>query len=293
MSEWFVVRNVSDVICSRPITGWLWDGILLPGTTTLLAGHWRLGKSTLIIGLLGAMYRREPYLGLDTTPPGRVVYFTEEGPYSLRGKVMDVLHPEWPVSFWQARPGTRWYHVLQTISCLSNCLVVIDTISEFAAVRDENSIEFGLRARELSRIVRESDVSCLVVHHTTKWGAEEGSGRGVRGHTSFPAVMDVVLLMLPERDEDGGVDPNRGYLLTRSRFAETPSEIAYEYHPAFNLLLPRDRPHHSGPSGRYSPQQVVEAIRRYGGVRKAATVLGISPSQVSRLARRASDIDED
>ncbi len=65
---------------------WLWSGYVAPSAVTLWSGWPKVGKTTMLFALLGALEKGEPFLGLPTRAAG-VLLLTEERKGTLASKV--------------------------------------------------------------------------------------------------------------------------------------------------------------------------------------------------------------
>jgi hypothetical protein len=89
---------------------WNWAGLVAPRTITLLAGKPKVGKSTFLFGLFGALVAGEPFLGRQTSKSGLLLLSEEREDtlaekrraFGLGGEGIDLLmrheasgHP-WP-----------------------------------------------------------------------------------------------------------------------------------------------------------------------------------------------------
>jgi hypothetical protein len=226
---------------------WCWRYYLAPGVTTLYAGRAKVGKSTLLFGLLGALERGESFLGLATVPTG-VLLLSEEPAAALRKKAdqfgleMSLREPESPsrgetiasrVHLLRRAhtQGLRWAEIVrQAIAyALEHGLgvLVVDTFDKWTGLRgdDENKTGAVLEALEPLREAAAAGLAVLVITHHRKGGGK--FGEGVRGASALVGACDIVLEV--ERDP---TDETRRRRILRgiSRFEEPP-ELVVELDP--------------------------------------------------------------
>jgi AAA domain len=189
-------RPLSHLRELPPEPPWLWEGFLVPGSLTMLAGHPFAGKSTLVGGLLRSLELGEPFLG-RVTRQGTALLLSEEDDYGLRsrggvlglldskseyvGRGSGVLSLEWPQLI-----------ELSTSHALSqgHSLLVIDTFPGLAGLGDEQENDAGAigeRMRPLQRAAAEG-LAVLFLHHMNGFGKPRGS-------KAFRGIVDIELLL--------------------------------------------------------------------------------------------------
>lgn len=202
---------------------WLWRGYLARRNLTLLSGTPKAGKSTLLFGFLKSLSQSEDFLGLGTTSVPTVL-LTEESVPLLRQRRDELGLSTAPLHILPLQPGLSWPHCIAYIKrrILSGCgLVVVDTLSRFWGVSDENDAAQVIRALgPLFALTRAHDVAILGLHHTRKAGGPGGAG--VRGSNALTGAVDISI-------ELGRVHPYdktpRRRLESISRYGETPGTL--------------------------------------------------------------------
>ena len=175
---------------------WLWENYLAPASMTLIAGAPKVGKSTLLFALFSS-FREGGVLLNARTRPCKVMFLTEERPGTLWDKraqwgtmghvsvVMrhEVMDQEWPALIERAAIEAQF------LGCQ---VLVVDTLSEWAKIEDENDASL---VNEALRCIQESciprNLGVFLVHHMRKSQGEHGSG--IRGSSAFAASVEVIL----------------------------------------------------------------------------------------------------
>jgi AAA domain/Primase C terminal 2 (PriCT-2) len=212
------------------------DGVLpQTGVGALYApsGH---GKTFLTLDMGLSIGRGQPFAGQYETEPGAVAYVVLEAPDSVKRRVLaykrehrvnDALFGliEYPLDLGDAASVKGL--VAEIAQLREAChapvrLVVIDTLSQAMAGRDENSAkDVSLAIKHMKTISAEVGAFVLAVHHTGK-----DEGKGLRGSSALYANVDVVLSVSGERD-----DPVRHVHLEKTRDGEQRPLCAFTLEP--------------------------------------------------------------
>jgi hypothetical protein len=172
---------------------WLWNRLVAPGSTTLLAGQPKVGKSTLLYGLLGAMSNGVEFLDRPTRASTALI-LSEEPREAIQAKIVrfggehhgvprtDLRAFTWPEQIEQATQ----YALDRKVA-----LIVVDTFAELAGLRgeDENDAGAVLGALDPLKAAAEQGLAVLIVHHQRKSGGRYGSA--VRGSGALVAAVDI------------------------------------------------------------------------------------------------------
>jgi hypothetical protein len=198
------------------------------GTLNVLAAYMKVGKSTFAYALAMAVARGNSFLDGSTQAGGVLILAVEEHrrDVKLRLALFGML-PKDPIHVHAAAldssPATlatiRAYIMAHKIT-----LVILDTLSRFWKIEDENSnAQVMARLSPLLDLARETDVALLLVHHERKAGGEEG--RSIRGGSALFSLVDQALIL--ERRQGG--DRSHRILRVIGRYSESPAEQVLEY----------------------------------------------------------------
>ena len=109
--------------------------------------------------------------------------------------------------------------MLETVSRIRPIMVVVDSLSRFMRLKDENDASLVNRGIEpLLRTCRELSTSVIAIHHDRK--REGNSGRNMRGSSAILAAVD---LSIEVKRADG--DQSRRQLLMTGRCSGVPDRL--------------------------------------------------------------------
>ena len=211
---------------------WLWDGFLARGHITLLSALWKAGKTTLLAELFRCM-QEEITLAGQKTHKCKVLFLSEEreSQWVLRREEKKLSLPIHIL----CNPLKRklkyeeWVAWIEKAAnyCTENeiSLAVIDTMTTFSSVTDENDSSQVNAALLPLNYFREKNIAVLLVHHFRKSGGNEGTAS--RGSGALMSYADVIMEFSRLEPED--TNSNQRKLVSLSRFDETPGEIILDY----------------------------------------------------------------
>lgn len=206
---------------------WIWDGCLMQGGMTILAALPKAGKSTLLFDLLAAIRDGRPFLNMNTRAGTRTLLFSEE-PASL-------MHERWKrlgdipnLRIVPLQIGLTWQKIVPYCKIKAQTddrqLVIIDTLSRFWDVQDENDgRQVDAALTPLLTVCRNTGFALLLIHHTRKSGGSQGTG--VRGSGALAGNADIILELSRLHPQDRG---SRRRLSGWSRFADVPDDLVIE-----------------------------------------------------------------
>lgn len=210
---------------------WLWENFIAKGNITLLSALAKAGKTTLLRCLFVAMKNGEEFAG-QPTRKNNILVLSEESPSewadSREGVEDDDIEH---VLIW-SRPTrgipskSEWSKVIDGVSktCTERKidLVVVDTISTFWPVENENDASMVKRALvPLFKLTEDNGVALVLVHHFKKGGGDQGQAS--RGSTALVGHVDNIIEF--RRNDDG--TPSQRRLKTMGRFVRE-TEIIIE-----------------------------------------------------------------
>jgi len=213
---------------------WLWAGYLARGEITLFTSGWKLGKTTLVSGLLRALGLGEPFLGRNCTP-ARVLVVSEESraQWSERQVAIPIGdHVRLLSRPFLCRPTpqqwddlVRYAEGMRTDSELA--ALVIDPLAAFLPGSTESDPGALLAMLHPLRRLATNGVAVLILHHPTKKAAEEGYQP--RGNGILLGYVDIAVEL--NRLSPLTTDTCRRRLRAFSRHAGTPSSLVFEWTP--------------------------------------------------------------
>lgn len=204
----------------------------------------KAGKSTLVLALVRAVVKGQPFLGRPTKQ-GPIVYLTEQSKASFRetAKRVGLLGcPDLHVLYYGDTIGTRWPDVfpraIQHAKRVGARLIVVDTLPQWAGLTGdaENNAGDALAAVRPLQEANARGIAVVVNRHERKGGGSlANSGRG---SGAFAGAMDVIVrITKPE----GNADPKVRVLEAVGRYDVPPEAyVSFDHSGTFQLL--GDRP---------------------------------------------------
>jgi hypothetical protein len=202
------------------------------GTTFDLVGKMKKGKTTFILLACRAALRGQPFLDLPTKRV-KVLYLTEQSRRSFRDKLrsLDLLgESDLRVLFRSDFIGWSWETICrfvgEQVHRFDITLLVVDTLSDWAQVENENDAAEALRVMDPLRTIAESGVAVVTVRHA---GKGEHGGQDVvdvgRGSSAFAGAVDTLCVL---EGAPGSGHPNRRQLRFISRKDDVPPTMIVE-----------------------------------------------------------------
>jgi hypothetical protein len=230
-------------------TDWLWDGYLARGTITLLTGNWKVGKTTLLTGLLQRLAAGGQFLG-RRCEPARAWVVSEESvrQWVDRVRLMPVgPHAQLLSRPFLTRPTPAAWSDLVTLAIDARAaggpdLFVVDAVAWFLTSRHEDDAATLLALLQPLRRLAADGAAVLLVHRPRQTTADDGSTAG--GGGALPGSVDVILEM--HRYGRHRTDDRRRRLVGLSRQPETPRSLVYEWDPATGGFAAVDDRHDLG-----------------------------------------------
>ena len=224
--------RLSEISAEKEKVSWIWDGFLCSGHKTLFSALWKSGKSTLIGHLLKAIEEKKPLAGQETKK-SKVLILSEESEYiwSTRREEQELKSEDvWIFS----KPlktklnFKQWEEFVIKISKFDEKekidLVIIDTISDFWSVYQENDAsQTNMAIKPLDHLT-DLGASVLLIHHFRKGGGSEFVAS--RGSGAISSAVDIIM-EFRRLDLESPTDTKR-VLKSISRFQETPREVVIE-----------------------------------------------------------------
>ncbi len=208
---------ISEVADSAPAEpDWIWEGYLAPGTITLLAGRPKVGKSTLVFGLMIAVAEGQAFCA-HPTRASRVVLLSEERAGTFVDKLPKRALPAGiDVLLHQAAYDVAWAEIVSQASAHAGPggLLVVDTLADFAELPADSENAAGAVQGAMRPLLKAAGTGCavLVLAHQRKAAGEYGEA--IRGSNALTAGVDVVL----ELERAGSIGADARVLKCVSRY---------------------------------------------------------------------------
>jgi len=206
----------------------LWNGYLVPGGLTLIAGKPKVGKSTVLFGLIEALTSGRPFLGRATQRAG-VLLLSEEREGTLAEKQRKFgLDPDGEQVHLLMRHEARdheWPEIVARASdyCRENGLgvLVVDTWDKWSGLGGDSENSAGAVIEALAPLLdaAASGLAVVIVTHHRKGGGKHGEA--VRGSNALAGAVDVVI----DTERLGDADEQARVLRAESRYSRTPAEL--------------------------------------------------------------------
>lgn len=231
-------RTMADLAGAvTAVVSWIVDRVIpAGGALVLLAAFMKVGKSSLAYALISAVLRGIPFLGLETRQGPVLLLAVEELERDvlirLRScgvSVADALRVH--VGALPDSPE-MWDELRAYLQELRPVLVVVDTLTRFWSVRDENdNAQVNREAGKWLDLARATGVTVLLVVHEGKSGGEHG--RSIRGASALFALADQAVIL----DRRRGGSLTQRTLKILGRYSESPSELVIDLQDGVYTVL--------------------------------------------------------
>jgi hypothetical protein len=215
---------------------WLLDGVIPQRAVTAVAAAPKMGKSTIVYGLLGAAFREEEFLDRPTVRLPTLIVHPDEGIARVRFKVNEYGFPEdAPIWFLRTTMKLRgegaWRRVLEVLGETKARILVIDSVSNFWDIKDENSNAevSDWMARVMDLAENGGITVILIYHHGQRGRVVKAAGASMRGATAFFQCLDQGIDVFQGESD---IDKNERLMKILGRFDESPNEMRYTLHEA-------------------------------------------------------------
>jgi hypothetical protein len=279
-----------------PEPPWLWHGYIARGAVTLFAGKPKVGKTTLKMGVCGAIGTNAPSFLGRAISGGPVLYVSEEGAPTLVHKLPEgdfrILTRDlaWP------RPA--WERLIESAIAEANrveaVLLVIDTFSFWGALPAEREKDAGATQAAMEPLIAgtRENLAILLGHHQRKGGGDEGEG--VRGSSALAGAADIVLeLERPEKDRQGKRDPRQRQLLGLSRYPQTPGALVIDHDPTSGGWRAIGEGTERGEGRKIANRAIVLAVLERGDELKRKELEEATALDWRQLSEALKDLEEE
>ena len=191
---------------SRAEAPWLWEGVVIQGTTNLIVALPKVGKSRLVCQLIGALARSDShFLGqrLSAPCPPVLIVGTDQPEQDwaqcleMAGLLTDDdrMHPCIHKLFHTGAPLHLDEEGIVTIAeiCQSNTemLVVVDSYAKCTAslgIPEADSL-YAAPLMDLQEAIAPSNATLIVIHHSNRAAVGGRASMSSRGTTALPAAV--------------------------------------------------------------------------------------------------------
>ncbi len=206
---------------------WVWKGFIPQGSLLLFSGYMKTGKSTFVYPLAVSVAQGRPFLGYETTKGGVLILSLEERLIDVRNRLIRFGMQHQDALYVHCGPlhndPTTLNNIMNFIIQNHVVLVIVDTLSLFWTVNDENNNAVVVQQmKPILELTRNTGCSVCLVHHTSKGGGDRG--RDIRGASSLLGIVDQSLVL----EERQGGKSNQRVLKTLGRYDESPPELILE-----------------------------------------------------------------
>jgi hypothetical protein len=203
----------------------------------------RAGKTTLTLDMVAAILDGREWLGKPITA-AKVIYLSEQqrGPFlaALKRAGLNQRGDELLVLFLHDFAGMAWPRVVAAVAAkateIGAGLVIVDTISKLARIKEENSAADWVAALEPLQRIAHDGLAVLLCRHSRKGEAE--TGEAGRGSSAASGDVDIILDL---RRPNGNVPGTRRVIEGMGRYSEdTPEKVVIDLTPDGYVLLGDD-----------------------------------------------------
>lgn len=279
---------------------WMWEGWLARGSSTLLVGEPKDGKTTLVYGLLGALERAEEFLGTPTRET-RAVILSEEAEEDIAEKVAEfrlnhaVILPRKYAMLCSFRESMR--AAVEHGKATGATLIVVDSYAYWGNFPEGGENDSGIATEAHRSAIAPAcaeGFGVLVIHHAKRGNRNNlDVNAAIRGSTAIPANFEINALLrrLPRARFE---DPRR-VLVANGRPRKQPDRLTFEYRDGrlaalatANERTAPDEPPRTATGG--ADDRMREALRcaplRSGDARTLCALARIAPKPGRAALRR-------
>jgi hypothetical protein len=207
---------------------WIWQGLIAPGSVTLLTSQWKVGKTTLAAMLLARMKAGGELAGRKVIA-GQALVISEESEEQWRRRARKLgidHHVGWFCRPFRSRPRPdEWRALLERIPGVHDqhrlSLVLIDPLAAFVC-GSENDAGCMLETLTAIKVLTDQGLGVLMLHHPSK--GRVLAGQAARGSGALSGYVDILV----EMRASAAPEDRRRRLRAYSRFEETPRRLVME-----------------------------------------------------------------
>jgi len=221
------VWTIKEILESNPPEpDWIVKGILAKGSITELDAKVKYGKTTFALAMIKAIVERKEFLGMPTQKV-KILYLYEARPATLTDEIyrLGLQNTEDVVFVYKgAVRGKPWTYidamVREYIREHGIGMIVVDTLSKWSGVKEENSTSEGVESIDPLEVWADEGVAIWANRQSRKGGGELSDV--ARGAGAVTGVSDIVLSMTRTSHR------NRRRITGEGRFSGIPEEMYFE-----------------------------------------------------------------
>lgn len=205
---------------------WLWQYWIPIGALVVLSALPKAGKTTFVTRLIMHLIKGLPFLGYAMKATPVLFLAVEENKYDVYSRFMKLglkgdepffVHTGFLHMNDKSMKAIEEFVIKEKIGT-----VVIDTLSHFWPVKDENdNAEVSIHMRRLLELRDRTNTTIILVHHQRKNSGEGiSNGTAIRGAGALLASVDQAITL--QRTIGG---KNRRTLSSLGRYSDTPEEV--------------------------------------------------------------------
>lgn len=197
--EYNFVDLATHIENTKPVE-WIWKGLIAKGCITLFSALFKAGKSTLLSYLLKALEQTSTSFLNFESKGGKILILSEEPAYIWKKRHEEMRFQTGNFFFLnefikQKLNYEEWVTLLKQTAEKAKkeniICVIIDTISNFWSVDNENDAAV-VQANVLPlNYFREADIAVVIIHHFRKSGGIEGTA--ARGSGALASSVDIIM----------------------------------------------------------------------------------------------------
>lgn len=202
----FAPKSLFQLMNEKPVERvWLVEKYLAKGWLSVLAGHPKHGKSTLVYWLVKCVLAGSDFLGFKTKRGRVLILAVEENLEDVTDRFRLSKVAEDSGLFIHCAPlksiDVELEAIREFIKANQIDLVIVDTLARFWTVKDEsNASEVSAATQPLLEMARDTGAVVLLIHHSRKSEGEDGTE--IRGSGDILAVVDIGLILKKRKGSD-------------------------------------------------------------------------------------------
>jgi RecA-family ATPase len=216
---------------------WHWYGFVTGGGVTLFSAIWKIGKTTLLTGLLKSWIIGDSFLGQKVDKCKALVISEEHRDFWIdrhaeTGVGDEDQHGVWCKPFTAQMTMKQWFEYVAQLAFIMQrdgfSVLIIDTISKIWPVKDENSATEVQQAINALDFITKPGMSVILVHHHRKGGGENHTAS--RGSGALSSAVDICMDFTREEGGYGNKSKTRRLITTTGRCGRaTPYEVLIDF----------------------------------------------------------------